>query len=91
MDIEKKLEALIVEMKAPEAMALKSSKKSENLEDDALLIIEESLNHIHALRSLVCKIKEIVKGVKWYQFLRIASSIEGIITAFKQYEWKCKK
>lgn len=56
--------------------------------DEVQEAIVEAIESIHELKVVLDRIKAVVSGVKWYEFLKISAIVGDIIRIIKEYEWK---
>jgi hypothetical protein len=65
-----------------------SYKSQTGLDSEEMLeIIEEAVVTIHNLKGIISTIKELVEGVKWYEFLKLASIVKRVIELVKSKNW----
>tara|TARA_R110002020_G_scaffold435601_2_gene645779 strand:- start:198 stop:470 length:273 start_codon:yes stop_codon:yes gene_type:complete len=71
-----------------ERMSASKTESTVELDTDKILdAVEDAIFAIHGLQTTINAIKELVKGVKWYEFLKLFAIIQDIVKIIKDYEW----
>ena len=55
--------------------------------EEILEIVEDAIVAVHNLKVIISTIKELVEGVKWYEFLRLASIVKRVIELVRYKNW----
>ena len=93
---EERLEQRLLDLKtklqqqAPVSGAAKTNDSRELDVQEAEEIISEAIILMWKFKELIKDIKALVKGVKWYQFMKLASIVQGVAKMIKEYEWSIK-
>ncbi len=89
MKIEQKLELAHERVASNHVVSrVESNKTGKDLDTGELLnTIEDAIIAVHDLKIVISTIKDLVEGVKWYEFLKLAAIVKRILDLIKSRNW----